>query len=204
MEQVPPITVPEPLDERIEIVKQFIENQNSENIHEYVAGLRKNLQLSDGELYRILEKQEEIFAERANHTTLFFQLYEKAKKSLDANRLKIADTAFEETYKPRLNLGVIYDKPEFKYSGEKDGNVFIKVKAIEYNNIPGQYEVKPIEDTYVVRKVNGELKVVNVISNGEGLSYAALWETWHAFEKGNQIEKRSMEGLRKVIGLNTI
>jgi len=201
---VPQITMPEPVDERIELVKQFISNQNSENIYEYVAGLRKNMEISDGELFKILEKQEEIYAERANNTALFFELYEKAKTTFDDERLAMADKEFEDTFKPRLDFGVIYDKPEFEYSGEKNGDVFIKVKATEYNNIPGLYDVKPVEDTYVVRKVNGQWKIVDVVSNGEGLSYADLWETWHAMENGNQRERRSMNSLRTTIGLLTI
>ncbi|MBW3019257.1 hypothetical protein KY329_03670 [Candidatus Woesearchaeota archaeon] len=187
---------------RVAIVRQFIENQNSDDIYEYAEGLGRNLDITGGEMHKIVENEWEIYSERAKSTSLFFELYEKGKEVFDKDKLEKLEQMYEETYKPRLNLGVIYDRATYEYSGEKDGEAYVIVRAKEYNNIPGEYFVKDIEDTYIVAKVDGQWKVVGVKNGDERLMYASLGDTWHGLLYDNQVENKNLKGLRMVIGLS--
>lgn len=191
----------EPEDLRIAVVRQFIENQNSDNIYEYAEGLRKNLEITGGEMYKIVENEWEIYSERADMTRLFFELKQKGEDVFTGEQLEKLQNMYEGVYKPRMDLGVIYDKPTFEYGGMKGGEAYIIVRAKEYNNIPGQYFVKDVEDTYVVAEIDGQWKVVALKNGEEKLTYASLWKIWHALRYDNSVEDKNLDGLRMTIGL---
>lgn len=201
---IEPVEQPPQTDARETAVLAFLTNQEHDGLEDYVDSIRKNIDVSAGYMKDLLEKQEGVFADRLNYTLEWKRWYEKGKDHVAERTMENVDRIMGDFIGGREDTSLEFESIEIVSVKEVGNEAFVKTKTVEINNMPGMQGRRVLEDTYVLKNIEGEWKVVDVISNGERLSSTPLMVIIEPLTDENAREKHFLYDFRRVVGLSII
>lgn len=201
-----PIVIPEEVaeaeqaqDSRIELVKEFINNENYDNIDEYISSLTKNLELTDGFLNELIKLQIQSYQNSKSFDVQWARLYKKGANLIPEEDKAFAYDILESVVKEREEMSMVSKITDLKII--QNNPTIIQATILEIANHLDNKGRRELVNQYVLTL--DETKIADIVSDGQALSSKSIVVYEQEFDKIAKRENKLLDEFKAIVGLRS-
>lgn len=187
------------IDPRVELVREFILNQNFNSLDEAIESVKKNERLATGYMLELLVLQQTVYEEQAEFAREWNAVYEKGKDVISEQEVQLAEQMIQETIRPRDRMNLQYDIESLELVGPSR----VRATYVELMNFPTKKRKKALEDVYILEMKDGEYRVADVITEGARISDTSIIEIGQSLAAENKRDQQVLREFRALVGLKS-